>query len=267
MLLTITTTYQPATDLGYLLHKHPERPQTFTLAFGSAFIFYPEASYERCTAALLLDVDPVKLVRGSRGATSLEQYVNDRPYVASSFLSVAMAEVFRTALQGRCDLHPDLAATALPLSATLSAVQCRGGEDLLRRLFEPLGYAISMSSLPLDEQYPEWGASSYYEVTLSAACRLVDLLTHIYVLMPVLDNGKHYWIGDDEVEKLLRRGKGWLETHPERELIAYRYLRQKPSLASEALARLLAEEKAALEEDAEAREVGEAGAAKDIRDD
>jgi 3' terminal RNA ribose 2'-O-methyltransferase Hen1 len=258
MLLTITTTYQPATDLGYLLHKHPERPQTFTLAFGSAFIFYPEASYERCTAALLLDVDPVKLVRGPRGAASLEQYVNDRPYVASSFLSVAMAEVFRTALQGRCDLHPDLAATTLPFSATLSAVQCRGGEDLLRRLFEPLGYAISVSSLPLDEQYPEWGASSYYEVTLSAACRLVDLLTHIYVLMPVLDNGKHYWIGDDEVEKLLRRGKGWLETHPERELIAYRYLRHKPDLAREALARLLAEEKEALEEDAEVAETGAA---------
>ena len=254
MLLTITTTYQPATDLGYLLHKHPERPQVFTLPFGTAHLFYPEASQERCTVALLLDIDPVKLVRGPRGAASLEQYVNDRPYVASSFLCVAIAEVFRTAMQGRCDQRPDLAETSLPLSAALSAVQCRGGEDLLKRLFEPLGYAVTAGALPLDELYPAWGASAYYDLTLSATCRLSDLLTHIYVLMPVLDNGKHYWIGNDEVDKLLRRGKGWLETHPERELIAYRYLRHKPNLAREALARLLAEEKEALEEEVEAVE-------------
>src|SRR5690348_15072626 len=108
VLLTITTTYQPATDLGYLLHKHPDRPQSFALAFGQAHVFYPEASLERCSAALLLDVDPVKLVRGPRGAASMEQYVNDRPYVASSFLSVAMTEVFRTAMQGRCEVRPEL---------------------------------------------------------------------------------------------------------------------------------------------------------------
>ncbi|HEY0753595.1 MAG TPA: 3' terminal RNA ribose 2'-O-methyltransferase Hen1 [Ktedonobacteraceae bacterium] len=268
MLLTITTTYQPATELGYLLHKHPERPQTFALAFGAAHVFYPEANQERCTATLLLDVDPVKLVRGPRGsAASLEQYVNDRPYVASSFLSVAMAEVFRTAMQGRCDMRPELAQASLPFSATLSAVQCRGGEVLLRRLFEPLGYTLGIGALSLDEQYPEWGASAYYEVTISANCRLVDLLTHIYVLIPVLDNGKHYWIGDDEVEKLLRRGKGWLETHPERELIAYRYLHHKPSLAREALARLLAEEREALEEEVRPEAPGETTGTPEALDD
>ena len=258
MLLTITTTCQPATDLGYLLHKHPERPQTFSLAFGQAHVFYPEASLERCSAALLLDVDPVKLVRGPRGAASMEQYVNDRPYVASSFLSVAMTEVFRTAMQGRCDARPEVAQTALPLSATLSVVQCRGGEDLLKRLFEPLGYTVTAEAQPLDEQYPDWGASAYYTLSLSATCRLSDLLTHIYVLIPVLDNAKHYWIGNDEVEKLLRRGKGWLEKHPERDLIAYRYLRHKPTLAREAIARLIAEEQEALNEDAAGEENTEA---------
>lgn len=263
MLLTITTTYQPATDLGYLLHKHPERPQAFPLAFGTAHIFFPEACQERCTAALLLDVDPVKLVRGPRGATSLEQYVNDRPYVASSFLSVAIAEFFRTAMQGRCDMRQELAETALPLTVTLSAVQCRGGESLLKRLFEPLGYSLKAVALPLDEQYPEWGMSAYYEVTLSASCRLVDILTHIYVMLPVLDNDKHYCVGTDEVEKLLRRGKGWLESHPEREMIAYRYLHHKPNLAREALARLLAEEEDELKEEIE---VGEASQ-QDTRED
>ena len=83
MLLMITTTHRPATDLGYLLHKHPERLQTFSLPFGQAHVFYPEADSERCTAALLLDIDPVGLVRGRPGSSgegrALEQYVNVLP--------------------------------------------------------------------------------------------------------------------------------------------------------------------------------------------
>jgi hypothetical protein len=104
MLLTLTTTHAPATDLGYLLHKNPGRPQAFDLSFGRAHVFYPEATAERCTVALLLDVDPVALVRNRRGpggeGFSLRQYVNDRPYVASSFLSVAIAQVLGSALGG-----------------------------------------------------------------------------------------------------------------------------------------------------------------------
>jgi 3' terminal RNA ribose 2'-O-methyltransferase Hen1 len=242
MLLTITTTYQPATDLGYLLHKNPEKVQSFSLSFGQAHIFYPEASNERCTAALLLDVDPVQLVRGPRGSATLEQYVNDRPYVASSFLSVAISQVFGTALNGHSAARQELAETKLPLQAKLAVLPCRGGENLLRRLFEPLGYTVTAVPNLLDETYPEWGMSFYYSVTLEANCRLSDLLTHLYVLIPVLDDDKHYWIGDDEVEKLLRRGKGWLEAHPEREQIAYRYLKHRRSLTRDAIARLTAED-------------------------
>ncbi|HZU69036.1 MAG TPA: 3' terminal RNA ribose 2'-O-methyltransferase Hen1 [Ktedonobacteraceae bacterium] len=242
MLLTITTTYQPATDLGYLLHKNPARVQSFALSFGKAHVFYPEVSDECCTAALLLDVDPVQLVCGSHGAASLEQYVNDRPYVASSFLSVAIAQVYGTALNGHSAARQGLAEMDIPLRAKIAVLPCRGGEGLLKRLFEPLGYTVTAMPHMLDEIYPEWGMSIYYTVTLEASCRLRDLLTHLYVLVPVLDDDKHYWIGDDEVEKLLRRGKGWLETHPEREQIAYRYLKHKRSLARDAIARLTAED-------------------------
>jgi 3' terminal RNA ribose 2'-O-methyltransferase Hen1 len=243
MLLTITTTHQPATDLGYLLHKNPARVQTFSLSFGQVHIFYPEASAERCTAALLLDLDTVHLVRGRDKSVALEQYVNDRPYVASSFLSVALSEVFGSALNGRCAQLPELVVTPLPLQAKVAVLPCRGGEAWLRRLFEPLGYTVAVTEHLLDEQYPAWGMSPYYTVTLSATCRLSELLTHLYVLVPVLDDDKHYWIGDDEVDKLLKRGKGWLETHPEREQIAYRYLRHKRNLMRDALARLVVEER------------------------
>lgn len=246
MLLTLTTTHRPATDLGYLLHKNPARLQSFELPFGQAHVFYPEAAEETCTAALLLEVDPVGLVRGRRGPAGegrqLEHYVNDRPYVASSFLSVALNEVFGTALSGRSKERPELAAAPLPLCAQVAALPCRGGEALLRRLFEPLGYTVEAEPYPLDETHPEWGSSPYFTVTLAAEKRLAELLTHLYVLIPVLDRDKHYWVGDDEVEKLLRHGAGWLAEHPERELIAERYLKRRRSLVREALSRLVAEE-------------------------
>src|SRR5919201_277087 len=239
MLLTITTTHRPATDLGHLLHKHPDRLQSFELPFGQAHVFYPEASEERCTAALLLDVDPVGLIRRGVRFPRLDQYVNDRPYVASSFLSVAMARVYNSALAGRSKARPDLPDRALPLRARIAALPCAGGEGLLRRLFEPLGYAVHAVDHPLDERFPEWGESRHFTVELQGEVRLRDLLAHLYVLVPVLDAEKHYWVGEDEVEKLLRRGEGWLGGHPERDLIVNRYLRHRRSLTSEALAKLL----------------------------
>jgi len=246
MLLTITTTHVPATELGYLLHKHPARVQTFELSFGQAHVFYPEASSERCTAALLLDSDPLHLSqkRGMSTRTDflLQPYVNDRPYVASSFLSVAIGEVFSTALGGRCKERPTLAGTSLPLETSIAVLPCYGGEALLRRLFEPLGYHVTAERHLLDERVPAWGDSEYYTVTLTGMLRLCDLLSHLYVLIPVLDDEKHYWIGEDEVAKLLRHGDGWLARHPARELIARRYLKHQRDLTHAALAQLAEED-------------------------
>ncbi|WP_426746744.1 3' terminal RNA ribose 2'-O-methyltransferase Hen1 [Myxococcus faecalis] len=243
MLLTLSTTHSPATDLGYLLHKSPHKPQSFDVSFGTAHVFYPEATEQRCTAALLLEVDPVALVRERKGPSgdggALEQYVNDRPYVASSFLSVALSRVFGAALSGRSRERPELASRALPLTARLSVLPCRGGEPFLRRLFEPLGYTVTATRHVLDETVPEWGPSRYFTVTLQGDKPLSDLLSHLYVLVPVLDDDKHYWVTEDEVDKLLRHGEGWLASHPEREVITRRYLRHQRSLAREAMSRLL----------------------------
>ncbi len=252
MLLTITTTHKPATDLGYLLRKNPARVQSFNQSFGVAHVFYSEATADRCTAALLLEVDPVGLVRNRRGPAgqgrSLEQYVNDRPYVASSFLSVVIADVFSSAMAGNSKERPELAAAAIQLKATLSVLPCRGGEEFLRRLFEPLGYTVTAKKYPLDDRFAEWGESPYFTVTLEGRLRLHELLTHLYVLIPVLDNDKHYWVGDDEVAKLLRHGEGWLVSHPEREHITARYLKHRRSLIKEALAQLVDAEDPTVEE-------------------
>lgn len=252
MLLTITYTGNPATDLGYLLHKSPFRVHSFEQVFGKAHVFYPETAPDRCTAALLLEIDAIGLVRNRRGpsgeAHALEEYVNDRPYAASSFLSVAIARTFGTAMTGKSKERKELADSALPLEARITVLPCRGGESLLRRLFEPLGYEVGASRHPLDTKFPEWGDSPYFTVTLQATVRLSDLLTHLYVLIPVLDDDKHYWVGDAEMEKLLQHGEGWLRKHPERELIANRYLKHQKRLTREALNRLIGEEEPKAEE-------------------
>jgi 3' terminal RNA ribose 2'-O-methyltransferase Hen1 len=246
MLLTITTTHRPATDLGYLVGKNPARSQTFELAHGQAHVFYPVVTEDRCTVALLLDIDPVGLVRGWRGPSGdeglLGRYVNDRPYVASSFLSVALGRVFGSAMKGTSKERPELAAAAIPMDIGLPVVPCRGGEALLRRLFEPLGYEVEARRLPLDERFPAWGESAYFDVRLRVTARLADVLTQLYVLLPVLDNDKHYWVGDDEIDNILHKGEGWLAAHPAREEILKRSFRGQRRLTRIALERLLADD-------------------------
>jgi 3' terminal RNA ribose 2'-O-methyltransferase Hen1 len=264
-MLTLTLTRPPATDLGHLLHKHPERLQSFSLPFGQAHVFYPEASEERCTAGLMLEVDPVGLIRRGVRFPRLDHYVNDRPYVASSFLSVAIARVYNTALGGRSKERPELVEQPLPLRARIAALPCAGGEGLLRRLFEPLGYAVHAVDHPLDEEFPEWGESRYFTVELEGELRLRELLAHLYVLVPVLDAEKHYWVGEAEVEKLLRRGEGWLAGHPERELIVNRYLKYRRSLTSDALAKLLEDDELDPDRELETRALEEEAVEEPLR--
>lgn len=249
MFLTISTrgtAALPATDLGYLLHKHPDKAQKFSTSYGTAHVFYPEADAERCTAAMLLEVDPLALVRRGKGKgrggapdAALAQYVNDRPYAASSLLAVALSAVFSSALRGVCAARPERAAAPLPLRVEVPALPARGGPDLVRKLFEPLGWAVTAEPVALDAEFPEWGDSRYVRLVLeSEALALGEALRHLYVLLPVLDDAKHYWVSSDEVDKLLRAGDGWLAGHPEQKLITSRYLSRRWSLTRAATERL-----------------------------
>lgn len=251
MLLTVVTTHRPAADLGYLLHKHPDRFQSFDLSFGRAHTYYPEVGDDRAAACLLLDVDAVGLVRGRKPDNDflLSQYVNDRPYVASSFLSVALSQVWGSALNGKCKDRPELVTTPIPLEARIDVLPVRGGEAFLRAVFEPLGYEVEAVRHPLDERFPEWGEGPYFSVAVRQTVTLSALLTHLYVLVPVFDARKHYFVGEAEVEKLLAKGEGWLARHPAKDAIARRYLGARPGLYRLALGRLVPEESPLAEPD------------------
>jgi len=252
MLLTITNLQAPATDLGFLLHKNPKNLHSIELPFGRAHAFYPEASESRCTIGVMLEIDPIALVRGRAGSDGdgwLQQYVNDRPYVASSFFSVALAKLFNTALSGKSKERQQLADKGLPLEVSVSCLPCREGESLLRRLFEPLGYRVAVEQHPLDEKFPEWGEGPYFCLHLTHTIRVQELLRHLYVLIPVLDDKKHYWVGEDEIEKLLRHGDGWLQSHPAADQITKRYLKHQHVLTRQAIERLMVEEPTAITAD------------------
>ncbi|MEU5493862.1 3' terminal RNA ribose 2'-O-methyltransferase Hen1 [Streptomyces griseofuscus] len=245
MFLTISLSgdaANPATDLGYLLHKHPDKAQRFSTSYGTAHVFYPEAGDARCTAALLLETDPAALVRRGKGKgrggapdAALAQYVNDRPYAASSLLAVALSGVFSSAMRGVCAARPERAAAPLPLRIEVPALPARGGVPLVRALFEPLGWRVDAEPVPLDTEFPQWGDSRYVRLVLaSETLTLAEALRHLYVLLPVLDDAKHYWVSADEVDKLLRAGEGWLPGHPEQQLITSRYLSRRWSLTRQA---------------------------------
>lgn len=258
MLFTITYEGEHTQDLGYLLHKNPDRAQQFSLSFGTAYVFYPEVSDGRTTAALLLDIDPIDLARGKLGSKDggLFDYVNDRPYASTSFMSTAMNRVFGTAMKGRCEKRPELAATPLQLTATLTSLKDRGNETLAQEIFEPLGYAVTAVRSTLDDKFPEWGEAPYIDLTISGNVRLADLLNHLYVLIPVFDRQKHYYMNEEEIQKLLDHGEGWLAAHPARERIVKRYFGLKKGLARKAIDRLAtgADEDDETAEEAEAAE-------------
>lgn len=251
MLLTVTAEGEGAAGLSFLLHKHPDRCQTFELSFGKAHVFYPQASDSRCTACLLLDLDPIALVRGSGSSSAglLDQYVNDRPYVGSSLLSVAIARLFSSAMGARTREHPHLAETPLSLTARIDVLPVHGEPEILSRIFSPLGYDVEFERYPLDERFSAWGSSPYVSLCLRNRITLAEMLRHLYVLMPVFDGKKHYYIGQDEIDKLLAKGDPWLSDHPEKEWIANRYLLKKPGLVRQALARLIEDDLGDSEDD------------------
>ena len=252
MLLSITTTHTPATDLGYLLHKHPDKIQNFEITGGTAYVMYPEATEERCTCALIVDIDPIALVRGkpgSKNAGLVRDYVNDRPYTANSITASAMSDVFRSALNGRCVAREALVQTPIDLKASIASVRLSAGVERIERLWSALGYDTTVE--PLDGNAEE---AKYGKITIASSKHtLAQMLSQMSVLIPAIDGRKHHFVSASDIEVLVRRGQDWLGEHPDREWVSRRFLNRQQTLAEAALERLVPEEADEDSETGEAR--------------
>ncbi|WP_030148917.1 3' terminal RNA ribose 2'-O-methyltransferase Hen1 [Mycetocola saprophilus] len=238
MYLSITLTGSHASGLNHLLHKHPDRVHRREKNGSTATVFTPVFEPDRVTVGLLLEVDPIGLVRGqgaARDSFTLGQYVNDRPYAANSLLAVALRQSFSTAFAGNSTARADIVDIPLPLRFEIPALP---GDTLIRELFEPLGWRVSETEVPLDPEIPAWGSAAVRRVVLEQDIVLARALSQLYVLLPVLDGAKHYWVDQSETQTLLRHGGDWLASHPRRELILRRALIHQGEYVDEAIAAL-----------------------------
>ncbi len=242
MFVTLTCHAPNAPELGHLLGKHPGSVFERAFSAGTVWVFYPEVAEDHLTITMVAEVDPVGLVRGPASLSSIDQYVNDRPYVASSLTSVALKVAFSSAMSGKTKQYEERLAEKVRWVVSLPVIACDAGESLIKRIFEPLGYTVGVTRLPLDPHFPAWGQADLYSVQLEGEQTVQDVLSHLYVLLPVLDNSKHYSVGDDEIDKLIDHGGAWLSSHPAREQITRRYLRFKRAFVDSALAQLVEED-------------------------
>lgn len=234
MHLSISTTHKPATDLGFLLYKHPKKLHTRGTSFSTNHCFFSEATDDLCTANLWVNVRELQEFELYRRFNNFENpFINDRPYVAGSLMSTAMSEMFRTAMSGSCRERPELARSPIPLTIEVATVRCEDGIDFIKGIFEPLGYQVDLESYLLDEAFPNWGSSPYFKLRLQTNKELYLVLRQLFILLPVLDNQKHYWVDEAEQEKIIKMGEGWLQAHPMFSKIVSRYLKNLQSLAVE----------------------------------
>ncbi|MFH5806373.1 3' terminal RNA ribose 2'-O-methyltransferase Hen1 [Alienimonas sp. DA493] len=244
MFLSLATTAPRAADLGFLLQKHPERVFRRELSVGIATVFYPEATDDRCEVCLLLEPDPVKLARkamrhgGAGGGPNGGSYADAKPYLAGSLLAVAIGRCFNSALAGRAKDRVERLTEDWPVTVSLPALPCRGGPEAVRAAWEPLGYACDATALPLDPDRPAWGDATVCRVSLTGAQPIPAVLNHLAVLLPALEGDRHHFVGDEEVEKLLRRGGEWLASHPRRDKLVSFSLKRQGGLIADALERL-----------------------------
>lgn len=241
MLINITVTGENAKALSYILWKNPDHIFDREFSSGHVVVFFSEYSNQKATASLLVLVDSVGMVRSEWGRIS-SSYVDHRPYAASSIASVALKEAYSSAFAGKSETAEIDAVIKqkLPVEIELSSVWVKGGVQSIHDFFEPLGYAVNAEKLLYESKWLK-SDSCVFNVTLTGMQTILDLLRHLYVLLPALDNKKHYFVNENEIVKLLSHGEGWLETHPYKERIVSRYLIHRHNLIEEALEQLAEE--------------------------
>ncbi len=228
MILNFNVKGENADKISFLLHKSPNKLHQFSLGFGSAYVFYSKYERNDVSFSLLVDIDPIDLVRGkNKNSQGIFDYVNDRPYATSSFLCSAIAQVFSTALSGRSKEYEHLVKEEMEFKVEVVSLKVKTNLIMLNKIFDPLGYELEIKSHLLDEKIFGEEESNYVDLILKNKLTLQSVLQHLYVLIPVFDNNKHYFVNNDEVEKLLSKGGDWIDVHPEKDFITSRYLNSK----------------------------------------
>ena len=220
MLLTLACSGKDAPDLSWLLHKRPNRLQAFDLPYGKAFVFFPEYTETRSVVSLLLEINQEALNDLCKNKEGEFQFVNPRQFLSSSLLSGAIGKVFSSAIKGICADKPELVNKEYDLELELTNFSCRLKPEYVARIFKPLGYAIAFDNISSDFPREKLIVGN---LRLKGKTNLKDLLSQLYILIPVFDRYLHFWIDEPQLQRFIRLTAGWLESHPEKRFILTEY--------------------------------------------
>ncbi|MEK4148209.1 3' terminal RNA ribose 2'-O-methyltransferase Hen1 [Robertmurraya sp. FSL W8-0741] len=228
MQLTIRASGQDVQVLSYLLAKNPNHLYERQVNNHFVRMFFSKFSKEEVEVTFFVTPDPIELSRNNSERYEITSYINDREFVVSSIFCTFLRSALATALNGKpheeyehwVNHRFNLQFSFGPLSSQLS------DNDIIE-LFAPMGYKTTISAGEIDYHMNFKTKSSARYITVEGLTTLQMGLRQLFVLIPVLDNYKHYYIDDKEIEKLERYGEGWLDAHPQREFILRQALRFK----------------------------------------
>ncbi|PYF06198.1 3' terminal RNA ribose 2'-O-methyltransferase Hen1 [Ureibacillus chungkukjangi] len=228
MQLTIRGTGQDIQVISYLLAKNPNNLYERRVSGHLVRMFFSQFSEEEVEVTFFVTPDPIELSRNNSKVYDITSYINDREFVVSSIFCTFLRTALGTALNGKpVEEYEPWVNHPFPLEFSFGPVASQLTDQDIQSLFQPLGYAVEITYGEADYNMDFKSKSSARFITLKGSTTLQMGLRQLFVLIPVLDNYKHYYIDEQEVEKIVRYGEGWLDKHPKREFILRQALRFK----------------------------------------
>ncbi|TDL78499.1 3' terminal RNA ribose 2'-O-methyltransferase Hen1 [Peribacillus frigoritolerans] len=228
MQLTIKATGDNVKAISYLLSKNPNNLYERNHKGHLVRLFYSKFEETELEVTIFVTPDPIDLVKNNSNSYDITHYINDREFAVSSLFCSFIRSALGTALNGQPkEEYSEWVNYRFSFQFEFGPVVSSLSDKQLKDLFEPIGYEVAISRPDIEYSFEMKDKSSARSICLKGMKTLQNGLRQLFVLIPVIDNYKHYYIDDKEIEKLERYGEGWLEDHPKRDYIYRQSLRFK----------------------------------------
>lgn len=228
MQLTIQASGDNVKAISYLLSKNPSNLYERNHKGHLVRLFYSKFTETELEVTIFVTPDPIELIKNNSNSYDITHYINDREFAVSSIFCSFIRSALGTALNGQPkEEHIKWVDHPFPFTFEFGPVVSTLTDEKLMNLFEPIGYEVTINRPEIEYSIPIKTKSSARYISIKGMKTLQEGLRHLFVLIPVIDNYKHYFIDEKEIEKLERYGEGWLEQHPLRDLIYRQALRFK----------------------------------------
>lgn len=222
MQLSLNVKGNGAEAVSYLLAKNPNNLYERDEKGFKVRSVYSVFTKEEVKYLIYVKPDPIDLVRSSPQVYDISHYINDREFAVSSLFVSAIRKALGTALNGKPqEEYVQWVEHRFDMEVAFGPIATDLPDGELAELFKPIGYNVEIKRAASTLR----SKSSALFITLTGKQTIQNLLKHLFILIPVIDNYKHYFIDEREIEKVDRYGEGWLDAHPLKQFIVKRALR------------------------------------------